>query len=322
VQHLRRNLIVAVVLGVVVYAALAVWADVRSLGEELAAFRWSAFAAALGLAFANYLVRFVKWEIYLRQLAIRIPRGESFGLFLAGFVMSVTPAKVGEVLKSFLIKERHGIPVATTAPIVLAERLTDLIALIALAAAGSLAFGHGAWVLAGGAAAVAGVAVVVGVRPVSERVARSAARLPLLRRRADAVLELFRSARVLCRIGNLPIPVLISAAGWFCECLAMYLVVNAFPGVSMDLGTAVFVYSFASVAGALAMMPGGLGVTEGGLAGLTRILVPTARAGAVSAAVILIRLATLWFAVAVGLVALVALGRRPPAARPPDVQSA
>jgi uncharacterized membrane protein YbhN (UPF0104 family) len=70
------------------------------------------------------------------------------------------------------------------------------------------------------------------------------------------------------------------------------------------------------------MMPGGLGVTEGGLAGLTRILVPTARAGAVSAAVILIRLATLWFAVAVGLVALVALGRRPPAARPPDVQSA
>ena len=115
-RNLRRNLVLAVVLGVVVYAVLAVSTDVESLGDELRTFPWWALGAALGLAFSNYVIRFGKWEIYRRQLAISLGLGESFGIFLAGFVMSVTPAKVGEVLKSFLLKDRHGVPIATSAP--------------------------------------------------------------------------------------------------------------------------------------------------------------------------------------------------------------
>ena len=315
-RNLRRNLVLAVVLGVVVYAVLAVSADVGSLGDELRAFPWWAFGAALCLAFTNYLVRFVKWELYRRQLRIELGVGESFGIFLAGFVMSVTPAKVGEVLKSFLLKERRGVPIATSAPIVLAERLTDLVALIALAAVGALSFRQGALVLIVGGALVAAIAVAVGVRPVGRRLARWLGRLPGLRRRAAAVEELFRSAYVLCRAPNLPLPVLLSAAGWFCECLAMWVVLDAFPGIDVDLGTAVFIYSLSNVAGAIAMMPGGLGVTEGGMTGMMLLLVPAIRPGVASATTILVRLATLWFAVVVGLAALAALRWKTPRPAP------
>jgi uncharacterized protein (TIRG00374 family) len=312
VRNLGRNIVIAVVLGVVVYAVLAVYADVEQLGVELGRYAWWTFAAALGLACTNYLVRFVKWELYRRQLAIRIGLGESFGVFLAGFVMSVTPAKLGEVLKSFLLKERHGVPITTSAPIVLAERLTDLIALIGLAAVGALSFRLGTLVLAAGAALVALIAVVVGVRPVSEWTARRLGRLPFLRRRADAVTELFRSAYRLCRARNLPLPVLLSAAGWFCEAVAMWLIVNGFPGVAADFGTVLFIYSLSTVAGALAMMPGGLGVTDGGMTGMLVLLLGSVRPGVASAATILVRLATLWFAVLVGLAALGALRAAPP----------
>jgi len=307
VRNLGRNIGIAVVLGVVVYAVLAVYADVEQLGAELGRYAWWTFAAALGLAFSNYLVRFAKWELYRRQLAIALGPWESFGVFLAGFVMSVTPAKLGEVLKSFLLKERRGVPIATSAPIVLAERLTDLVALIALAAVGALSFRLGALVLAAGALLVGAIAVVVGVRPVSEWTATRLGRLPLLRRRPEAVAELFRSAYRLCRAPNLPLPVLLSAAGWFCEAVAMWLVVNGFPGVAAEFGTVLFIYSLSTVAGALAMMPGGLGVTDGGMAGLLVLLVGSVRPGVASAATILVRLATLWFAVLVGLAALAAL---------------
>jgi uncharacterized membrane protein YbhN (UPF0104 family) len=322
VRNLSRNLVLAVLLGVVVYAVLAVSTDVGQLGDELRAFPWWAFGAALGLAFSNYLVRFVKWELYRRQLGIALGVPESFGIFLAGFVMSITPAKVGEVLKSFLLKERHGVPIATSAPIVLAERLTDLIALIGLAAVGALSFHRGAWVLVAGGALVGTLAVVVGVRPVGERLGRALGRLPLLRRKADAIAELFRSAQVLCRAPNLPLPVLLSAAAWFCECIAMWVILNAFPGISADLGTVTFIYSLSTVAGALAMMPGGLGVTEGGMAGMLVLFVRNVRPGVASATTILVRLATLWFAVVVGFVALAALGRRKPAAATPAAEEA
>jgi len=65
-----------------------------------------------------------------------------------------------------------------------------------------------------------------------------------------------------------------------------------------------------TIAGALSFLPGGLGVQEGGMVAL---LVQTAQGvgGATAAAATFItRLCTLWFAVAVGLVAL-SLGRRP-----------
>ena len=53
----------------------------------------------------------------------------------------------------------------------------------------------------------------------------------------------------------------------------------------------------------LSFLPGGLGVAEGSMTGLIRVLGDVPRAAAV-AATVLIRLATLWFAVALGLVGL------------------
>src|SRR5207249_4789587 len=84
----------------------------------------------------NYLLRFLKWELYLRRLGVRIPLSDSFLIFLSGFSLTVTPGKVGEVLKSYLLREAHGVPMARTAPIVVAERLTDLVALALLAVVG------------------------------------------------------------------------------------------------------------------------------------------------------------------------------------------
>jgi len=75
------------------------------------------------------------------------------------------------------------------------------------------------------------------------------------------------------------------------------------------LGLAIVIYAGTTIAGALSFLPGGLGVTEGAM---TLALVSGAahfdRASAV-AATLLTRLATLWFAVALGI-AFLALARR------------
>jgi uncharacterized protein (TIRG00374 family) len=67
---------------------------------------------------------------------------------------------------------------------------------------------------------------------------------------------------------------------------------------------AVFAYSASTIAGAVAMMPGGLGVTEGSMTAFLQALGGKTMPPAVaSAATILVRVATLWFAVAIGLAA-------------------
>ena len=58
------------------------------------------------LSLANYILRYVKWHWYLKLLGHRIKRFPNFLVFLSGFALTVTPGKVGEFIKAFIVKER------------------------------------------------------------------------------------------------------------------------------------------------------------------------------------------------------------------------
>ena len=97
----------------------------------------------------------------------------------------------------------------------------------------------------------------------------------------------------------------LSIIGWFMECVGFYIVLNEFSGsieTTVNVLTATFIYGFATLVGAIAMLPGGLGLTEASLTGLLQILkIPKDIS---VASTIIIRLATLWFGVAVGIVSV------------------
>jgi uncharacterized protein (TIRG00374 family) len=79
-------------------------------------------------------------------------------------------------------------------------------------------------------------------------------------------------------------------------------------GSDMSLQVALFIYAFSMLVGALSFLPGGLGGTEATMVALL-MLNNVAQPQAV-AATVLIRLVTLWFAVALGVIALSIAERR------------
>jgi uncharacterized protein (TIRG00374 family) len=298
---------IALVIGA---AAISALGDVRHLGDRLTGFSWLAFGAALALALANYVLRFVRWQLYLARQDVRVPVRASALVFGAGLSLSITPAKLGELVKSYLLRELHDIPVPRTAPIVVAERVTDLIALLVLAIAGVAAFGVAPTLVAVAGAAIAlGLVLLAWPRPTRamiDLVTRPAA----MRRLRAPLHETFSGLVALCRPAPLALATLIAIPSWGCECVGFALICNAFPGAHVELGLAVVIYAGTTIAGALSFLPGGLGVTEGAM---TLALVEGAahfdRAAAV-AATLLTRLATLWFAVLLGIVCLAAARRR------------
>jgi uncharacterized membrane protein YbhN (UPF0104 family) len=112
-------------LGALVYLGMALYADWEELQEALRQFRWWLILPVLGLSLGNYLIRFVRWQMYLGHARIDLPVFLSLRIFFAGLVMSVTPGKFGELLKAYLIKVENGAPMTRTAPIVVAERVTQ-----------------------------------------------------------------------------------------------------------------------------------------------------------------------------------------------------
>jgi uncharacterized protein (TIRG00374 family) len=307
-----RRVMIAMLLGVVVYGGFAVWRGVGKLGGELAKFHWWAFAAACGLAFASYLTRWLKWEFYLARLHIEgIPRVDSLYTYLSGFVLTVTPGKVGEVFKSVLLFETHGVPVARTAPIVIAERLTDVIGVVVLVALGSIGLSGGLMWAGIGTAAVITLLAVVSSRRLSYAIIALIEKLPgAFRRIGPKLHEAYDSLATLVRPSNLVLPALLSIGAWSLECVSLWVVLRGF-GQSTSLGLSTFFYATSTLAGALVPVPGGLGVTETSLQEQMQALghvPPTVSTGAM----ILVRFATLWFAVLVGFGALSLLKRRHP----------
>jgi uncharacterized protein (TIRG00374 family) len=301
-----RKVVLAGLLAALVFAGLALYSDVRALVETAQQFAVSAFGLGLALAATNYGLRIARWQYYLKRIGAPIPLGESSIVFLSGFVMSVTPGKVGEVFKSLLLLESRGIPVARTAPIVVAERLTDLIALVGLVSLGALSFEHGLAITFSSALIVAFLLLVCAYRPLGHFVLELAERIPGLKRIGSRLREAYDALLHLTRPAPLLIGSFIGLLAWGLECGSLYVIVHGFAGAMMPWDAATFAYSASTLAGALAMMPGGLGVTEVGMTTLVQTLGGSSISAPVAAATtILVRIATLWFAVLVGACALV-----------------
>jgi uncharacterized protein (TIRG00374 family) len=296
--------------GALFYVAFACWSGLPKVASALGTFSWSTAVGALALASLNYLLRFIKWELYLRQLGVRITPRKSLAIFLSGFSLTVTPGKAGELIKAYLLRETDQVPMARTAPIVLAERLTDLIALATLALLGVGALGASTrilWIALG----LVGVAVAgVSSEKLAMAVIDVVAALPLVGRAAAQMREFYRATAALLRPAPLVAATLLSIVAWQCECVAFWWVTRGFAGASASLQLCTFIYAAMTVAGSLSFLPGGLGVQE---VGMVKLLV--ARAVGVTsvtaaAATFVTRLCTLWFAVAIGAVALLLLQRR------------
>ena len=297
-----RQLLLGILLGVLLYGGVVAFTGFRKIQAVLDGFHWAAFGAALALASTNYLFRFGKWQYYLGRLGVaHVSRLHSALIFLSGFVLTITPGKLGEVFKSAVLARTHGVPVEKTAPIVVAERLTDVIAIVVLVVVGSVGFAGGLyWAVLGTLMVCAGLVLIFWEPPLRSLIAalertRFAAVAPRLGRAYD-------SLRVVASPRALAWPVFLSLIGWGLEGFALHLLLAGF-GQHPALSFSMFFYATATLAGALVPVPGGLGVTE---AVILEQLVHVAGTpeGIATACMLLIRLATLWWAVLVGFVAL------------------
>ncbi len=306
-ERLKKNFVLALGLGVVVYLVLAILADSEELGSALAGFRWSLVPVIFGLVALSYIVRFVRWSYYLRLLGATMPLRPNVAIFVAGLSMTISPGKLGEVLKSVFIRQVNGAPIARTAPAVVAERATDGTGMIAWGLMGALAFSFGLEVLLLFLAiAAAGIAVLRSKR-LSLLAERVLLKLPLLHRLAPHLGEFHGASNELLATRPLIVGTVISFFSWGLEMLAVYLCAVGI-GADVPFLVVVFVFVAGSFAGAFSMLPGGIGAAEAGMYGLF-VGVTGLSAGISAGLTLVIRLATLWFATLLGVIGLFVVRR-------------
>src|SRR5216684_7510682 len=273
--------------------------------QALATFHWVYLPIILELTLFNYLCRFFKWQYYLKRLKLPVPWVKSLLIFISGLSMAITPGKVGELLKSYLLKRTTGAPISRTSPIIVAERLSDGLAMLLLATTGLVLYRFG-WALlllflAFGLACI----MLIQNRRLSLELLGFGEKLPKVARIAHLMRAFYESSYTLLRWRPLLFAVSIGVISWSGECAALYFVFTGLGIVpSPDLLIkSTFILSVSSLIGSASGLPGGLGTADGSMLGLTRLLVTTS-ATLGGAATLLIRLCTLWFGLGLGVIAL------------------
>lgn len=297
-----RALVWSAALAAVGYLGFAAWAGWREVADGFARVGLPVFALALALSLVNYGLRFVRWQLYLGAMGHRVAWRPGLRAYLAGFALTTTPAKAGEAIRGVLLKP-HGVPYTDTFAGLASERLSDLTGVLMVAAVGLSAFPEWHWAIGGiGLVVVASMALVSMPALWDARTAGLQARHRLIATLAD----LLRKAARCHRPRLLVVATLLSLVAWGAEAYALVWILHALEA-GVPSGHALFAYAASMLAGAASFMPGGLGGAEGAMVAILRADgVP--RHDAVTATV-LIRLATLWFAVLLGMVALLAAGR-------------
>jgi len=312
-KTLRRRLLIVIGIGLLIFLGLAIWGDIGQVGARFLSFRWAYMPLALGFTALNYVLRWQKWHYYLRHLGIRdVGWKDSALLFTAGMTMAVTPGKMGEVLKSYLLKLLNGTPMSVSAPIVVAERLTDGLGLLLIAGVGLISTSYG-WPIFAVLLFLAGLLIFLAQnRSLALRLLDFGQRFRPVRRFTVPLRSLYESTYQLLRWKPLLWMTAQSAVSWFGECIAVYFTLLGLggPAGADALLLASFVFAAGTLFGLVSFLPGGLGVTEVTYAGLIILfgLLPD-QAGAATAS-FLIRLFTLWFGVSLGVIALFILSRR------------
>lgn len=284
-----------------------VYVDYEKVISSFKNFDWYLLPILLALSFGNYISRFFKWEYYLKIIDVKLQKIDSLSIFMSGLIMSVTPGKMGELLKSYLVKQVNGTSISKTAPIVFAERATDFLSLTILALVGAYFYDYGKNIII-----VIGLIIIIGLVIVSNKklfykIVSLLSGISFISKHTLKISTAYESSSKLLSITPLVLMTMLSIVSWGFECFGFYLILKNF-GMQIDVLWAFFSYSFATIVGALSMLPGGLGVTEGSL---TLMLVQKGLSEhSAFAATFIVRAVTLWFAVFVGAISVLFYQKR------------
>lgn len=303
-NSLTRRLALGLLFGFLVMLALTLAGDIRQVSGRVLTFRWVLYPAVILFTLFNYLLRFFKWHFYLRQIGVaELSYKESARLFVAGFPLAVTPGKVGEALKGVWLKNATGVPIARGISVVLAERISDGLAVLLLSTLGVIAYPRYWPAFAAVMAGLLGIIIISQIRPLALALLDFGERIPPLQRFVHSLREFYEGSFTLFRPKATVVAVGLGTISWLGEGIGMYLILlglGVAPGWE-TLSIAVFVLAFSTVIGAVSALPGGLGAAEASIAGMLTLLLGL-ETDISAAATLLIRFATLWFGVALGLI--------------------
>ena len=299
---LDNRLILVLVAAIGIYAIFLFLSDFSIISEKISNFKINYLPLILLLVSVSWIPLIIKWHFLLKNSRINVPLTKSIAIFFSGSAFEITPGQIGILIKSQLLKTSSNISRTKTVPIVIVEKIYDLIGAILASVIGIIILGMEFYLIIIAISVLATIFFFMYHRRSSELVFNRITKLKFFSKYIDNMSEFYEVVKKSTNVKAATICILLALTYWFIISAAAYYTLIAFDVNLLDYLKVLAIYTTSTLLGAISFIPGGIGITEGSIAGLF-----TLNGVDISTALILgvmIRVLTLWYSVGVGFISL------------------
>ena len=284
------------------YALFLIFSDIQKLENKIIDFDIRYIPLIIFLVTCAWIPLYLRWNLLLKNTGEQVSLKGNLSIYVSGFALSITPGKIGELIRTELLKKKFNIPRTKTVPLIFVEKLYDLTGAITIAIIGIWFFHESRYIIIAGLILLLSVFIFISSDKIFNKSVNYFGRFKIMAKFLQPLLQSYEIIKISTR-GKIAISAtLLSILYWLITSLAVYFVLIAFKITNIEYLNVVSTFTASLFLGAASFIPGGIGVAEGSLVGLFHlqgIEVTTA-----IMLVVIIRLFTLWYGVAIGFIAL------------------
>jgi uncharacterized protein (TIRG00374 family) len=295
-----------IVIGIILYITFLILSDLNVISSKILEMDIQFLPYILLLAPLSWVAVFFRWHILLKNSQIIIPKKENFKIYMAGFAMSATPGKVGELIKTQLLHSKYGIPRKKTVAIILAEQFYNLIGILFISLLGLFYFDFSIYVVFFTGGLLLFTTILLCSENLFKKFIILISKFKFLKKYTPSLFDSYITLKKSIRGKVFVISSLLSISFWLIESLIAYVIFLSFGIKDFEFLQLATTYTTSIIIGVVSFLPMGIGVVEGSLAGFFSyqgIELPLALT-----LVIFIRIFTRWYGVIVGFILMKIVG--------------
>lgn len=291
-----------IIVTILFYASFLFFSDIQKLENKIINFDIRYVPLIIFLVTCAWILLYLRWHLLLKNTGEHVSFRGNLSIYVSGFALSITPGKIGELIRTELLKKKFNIPRTKTVPLIFVEKLYDLTGAMTIAIIGIWFFHESRYIIIAGLILLVSIFILISSDKIFNKSLNYFNRFKIMTKFIQPLSQSYEIIKISTRGKNAITALLLSISYWLITSLAVYFILIAFNITNIEYLNVVSTFTASLFLGAVSFIPGGIGVAEGSLVSLFHlqgIEVTTA-----IVLVVMIRLLTLWYGVTIGFIAL------------------
>ena len=305
-MNFSKMFLIIILGSIAFYSIFLFLSDISSLESYSITFKYEYVFIILIFVVVSWIPLFLRWRLLCKNLGLNISFRVDFLVYLAGFALSITPAKVGELLRTQILRDKSGIQRTQTTPLIFIEKFYDLLGAVIASSIGILYFPQIGIIVLGGLILSIIIFILFSSKLTFDKSIIILSKFKFTKKFIEPLSKSHEILKISTKTKIFIPSIILSVLYWLMVSFAVSYVLKALSIDSLGFAEIASTYASSLFLGALSFLPGGLGITEGSFTGLLNLQGISLSMAVVI--VIIVRLFTLWFSVVIGFIALKLVG--------------